>query len=57
MALILTNIGLAYRKLGDFDESIKYYKSALQMKKLICGEKSVILCGTYDNLARVYYLK
>lgn len=56
-ALILSNIGLAYRKLGEFDEAIKYYKNALQIKKLICGDKSVILCGTYDNLARVYFAK
>lgn len=50
-------MAMAYRKIGDLDQSIKYYKNALQLKKLICGDSSIILCGTYDNLARVYYLK
>lgn len=48
---------MAHKKLKNYDQAIKYFKSALQIKKLLCGDRSPILCSTYDNLARVYYEK
>ena len=57
IAIILSNIGLAYRKLNKLEESIAYYKQALKVKKLACGEYSPLLCCTYENLARVYYMQ
>ena len=57
IALILSNLGLAYRKLSQSEESIKYYKESLKIKKMACGEYSLNLCCTYENLARVYYMQ
>jgi CHAT domain-containing protein/tetratricopeptide (TPR) repeat protein len=51
------NISISYRNRGDFDRSIEYAQSALQI--FLSGspvdEASVALC--YNNLSQVYYRK
>ena len=48
------NLGVLYDELEEYDEAIDYLNKALEMCKLVYGEKHFEVAETYNNLGVVY---
>ncbi|WP_111308609.1 tetratricopeptide repeat-containing sensor histidine kinase [Confluentibacter sediminis] len=48
------NLGIIFKELSQFDESIKYNLKAIQLKKQLKGNNDVLIDNQINNLANVY---
>ncbi len=51
---IYNNLGLVFGQMEQFDESIIYYKKALELKKNLAGNNTLTIYRTINNLALSY---
>ena len=51
------NLALLYRKKGDYDNTIKYYKEALKIRRKWLGKKDPKVISSYKNLGMFYEYK
>lgn len=48
------NIGIVYANLGDYDKALEYYFKALEIYKVVLGEKHSDTASSYNNIGLVY---
>ena len=48
------NLGLVFKELSQFDESIKYHLKALMLKEQMPGDNRITIDNTKNNLANTY---
>lgn len=48
------NIGIVYRKLGDYDKALEYHNKALEIQKAVFGENHPYTASSYVNIGAVY---
>lgn len=53
-AFIYNNLGIVFNELGQFDESIKYYKESLSLKQKLKGDFQRSIALTENNIAYAY---
>jgi len=58
MARSIYNIGLAYSRLGDFENGIKYARDAYEMRRRLYEEKpNENLAQSLSNMGNVYFMR
>jgi len=53
-AYLYNNLGIVFNELGQFDESVRYYKTALDLKKNLKGDFRRSIALSENNLAFAY---
>ncbi len=53
-AYLYNNLGIVFNELEQFDESIKYHKKALELKKSLKGKNEFTIDNSLNNLGYVY---
>lgn len=56
-AISYNNIGLVYKKLGDYDKALEYYFKDLTINERILGNEHSDIATSYNNIGGVYYSK
>lgn len=51
---IYNNLGLVFGQMEQFDESIKYYKKAIELKKQLRGDNAATIDNSKSNLALTF---
>jgi tetratricopeptide (TPR) repeat protein len=54
-ANILSNLSMCYLNTKDYDNALKYAKSALEMRRSIYGNVHSDVAQSYNNLGSIYY--
>lgn len=49
------NIGVVYYNLSEYDDALKYYGKALEIRKKVLGAKHPDTANSYNNIGIVYY--
>ena len=49
------NIGLVYKRQGDYDKALEYYFKALAIREKVLGKEHPDTATSYNNIAGVYY--
>jgi tetratricopeptide (TPR) repeat protein len=52
--MLLSNLGLAYKRKGSYDKAIKYYKKALNINLKFYGDEHSDIAINYNNLGVAY---
>ena len=55
IALLLKNIGICYKDLGDGIKAIEYHEKALEIRKILYGDWHNDVATSLWNIATAYY--
>lgn len=53
-AYLYNNLGIVFNQLNQFDESIRYHKKAIEIKKSLKGDFKASIDNSINNMARAY---
>lgn len=53
-SFVYNNLGIVFKELEQYDESVKYFKKSLELKKKLRGDNSFVIESTKNNLANTY---